>query len=62
MLGNGLYLVYWKPRQANPTYAHYLAAFMNTDVERVTSPDGSLVTTWLYDKDNKRLRIPIGAK
>jgi hypothetical protein len=43
-------------------YAHYLAAFMGTDVERVMSPDGLLVSTWLYDKDNRRVRIPIGAK
>lgn len=42
-------------------YAHYLASFLNTDVERITSPDGSLVSTWLYDKDNNRVRIPIRA-
>jgi hypothetical protein len=46
----------------HPTYAHYLAAFMGTDVERVMSPDGSLVSAWLYDKDNKRVRIPIDTK
>jgi hypothetical protein len=46
----------------HPTYAHYLASFMGTDVERVTSSDGSLVSTWLYDKDNKRVRIPIRGK
>lgn len=43
----------------HPTYAHYLAAFMGTDVDRVMPPGGSLVSTWLYDKDNKRVRIPI---
>jgi hypothetical protein len=43
----------------HPTYAHYLAAFMGTDVDWVMPPGGSLVSTWLYDKDNKRVRIPI---
>ena len=33
-------------------YARYLASFFNTHVERISSPDGSLVSTWLYDKDN----------
>jgi hypothetical protein len=46
----------------HPTYAHYLAAFMGTDVDWVMPPGGSLVSTWLYDKDNKRVRIPIDAK
>jgi hypothetical protein len=43
-------------------YAQYLASFFNVEVERITSPDGSLVSTWLYDKDNNRVRIPVSAK
>ncbi len=43
-------------------YARYLAGFLNTDVKRVMSPDGSLVSTWLFDKDNRRVRMPIDAK
>jgi hypothetical protein len=42
-------------------YAHYLAQFMNTTVDRISSPDRSLVSTWLYDKDGNRVHIPIDA-
>jgi hypothetical protein len=31
----------------HPTYAHYLAAFMGTEVDRVMPLGGSLVRTWL---------------
>ncbi|MBR1326892.1 hypothetical protein [Bradyrhizobium ottawaense] len=40
-------------------YAHHLAQFMDTTVDRISSPDGSLVASWLHDKDGCRVRIPI---
>ncbi len=40
-------------------YAQYLASFMNADVEQISSSDGSLVSTWLYDKDSNRVYIPL---
>lgn len=46
-------------RWEHNVYAHYLALFMNTEVENVSSADGALVSTLLYDKENRRVRIPI---
>ena len=40
-------------------YAHHLAQFMGTTVDRIASADRSLVSTWLYDKDGNRVRIPM---
>lgn len=40
-------------------YAQYLASFMNADVEQISSSDGYLVSTWLYDKDSNRVYIPL---
>lgn len=40
-------------------YARYLAAFLGTEVEKISSPGGALVSTYLYDKHGKRVYIPI---
>jgi hypothetical protein len=40
-------------------YAHHLAAFLQVPVDRIASPDRSLVSTFLYDATGKRQRISV---